>query len=50
MKQPVKIAFEYRGIMIPIDKILPLKKVKPQTKKTRLPAHEPAFKQHRIIC
>lgn len=35
MKQPVKIGFEHRGVMIPIDEILLLKKIKPQTKKTK---------------
>jgi len=35
MKKQVKIAFEPRAIVIPVDKILPLKKIKPQTKKTK---------------
>lgn len=35
MKRKVKIAFETQGIMIPIERILPLKKIKPQTKKTK---------------
>ncbi len=35
MKQRVKIAFETQGIMIPIERILPLKKIKPQTRITK---------------
>ena len=35
MKQPVKLAFQSEGIKIPLDRILPLKKINPRTKKTK---------------
>jgi len=56
MKQPVKIGFENRGVMIPIDEILPLKKVKPQTKKTKkyhqitASIREVGVVEHLIVC
>jgi ParB-like chromosome segregation protein Spo0J len=56
MKQPVKIGFEHRGVMIPIDEILPLKKVKPQTKKTKkyhqisASIREVGVVEHLIVC
>jgi len=34
MKQPVKMAFQSEGIRIPLDRILPLKKINPRTKRT----------------
>jgi hypothetical protein len=34
MTTPVKMAFNPDGIKIPLDRILPLKKVKPSVKKT----------------
>ena len=35
MKQPVKLAFQSEGIKISLDRILPLKKINPRTKKTK---------------
>lgn len=35
MQQPIKLAFQPEGIMIPVDRILPLKKINPRTKQTK---------------
>lgn len=56
MNKSVKMGFESQGVVIPINKILPLKKIKPQTKKTKkyhqisASVREVGIVEHLIVC